>query len=261
MSDSHSASMSQAAALPLDHPSHIHGESHAHVGHVAHQFEDAAQQKEAVTLGMWSFLATEIMFFGGAFLAYFIYRTSYHEAFAAASLKENIWVGFANTGVLLCSSLTMALAVHSAHEGKSSGIKFWVSMTILFAFIFLGVKAYEYTHLFHEHLVPGKNFDIHREMFPPADGSAQAIEHANYIRRGAQIFFSFYFAATGLHATHMFVGIGIMIWLIVKASRGGFTRDYYNPVEITGLYWHFVDIVWIFLYPLLYLVDRTGIHH
>lgn len=257
MSDSYSQSISPSAALP--HADHGHGHG-GHAPHVAHQFEDAAQQKEAVTLGMWSFLATEIMFFGGAFLAYFIYRTSYHQAFAAASLKENWWLGCLNTGVLLCSSLTMALAVHSAHDGKSRGIVMWVSATILFALIFLGVKAYEYTHLYHEHLIPGRNFDIHQEQFPPAANTAEAIEHAEYIRRGAQIFFSFYFAATGLHASHMFVGIGIMIWLIVKAMRGRFTRDYYNPVEITGLYWHFVDIVWIFLYPLLYLVERTAGH-
>lgn len=229
-----------------------------HHSHVAHQFDDLAQQKEAVTLGMWAFLATEIMFFGGAFLLYSIYRHAYPEAFAAASEHEKVFVGAFNTAVLLCSSFTVVLAVHAAHHANRRGIMLWLAVTIAFAFAFFGVKAYEYYSLYQENLIPGVHFDQHGEMFPPKQNTPEAIAEADYVRRGAQIFFSFYFVATGLHALHMVIGVGVISYVIWMAYKGRFTREYYNPVEITGLYWHFVDIVWIFLYPLLYLVDRSG---
>ena len=212
-------------------------------GPLAHQFDDLAQQKEAVTLGMWAFLATEVMFFGGAFAAYAVCRDAYPEAFAAASNQENWWIGALNTGVLLCSSLTMALAVWRAQYGDNRGVIRFVGLTALAATIFLGVKAYEYTHLIvHDHAPFLSSFQFDPPQF--ADG--------------ARLFLSFYFFVTGLHATHMVVGLGLMTWLVLKARRGEFTPANYNPVEVIGLYWHFVDIVWIFAYPLFYLVDRTA---
>jgi len=212
---------------------------------VAHQFDDLAQQHEASTLGMWAFLATEIMFFGGALLGYAIYRSSYYDAFSAASRLENWKVGGFNTGILLCSSLSVALAVHSAQMGNRKGIVRRLLLTILFGAAFLGVKAYEYHHLFVEQLVPGANFDPHHEHFN------------EYLHQPAQIFYAFYFCLTGVHALHMIVGIGIILYVAWLAHRGRFTPEYHNPVEMTGLYWHFVDIVWIFLYPLLYLISPT----
>jgi cytochrome c oxidase subunit III len=215
--------------------------------HIAHQFDDSAQQREAATLGMWAFLATEVMFFGGALVAYAVYRARYPEGFILASQLENWKIGAFNTGVLLCSSLAMALAVYSAHHGNRRGIIGWLAATIVLACMFLGVKAYEYTHLYHEGLIPSAGFD----QPAPGDKPHFPAEH----RSAARIFYSLYFALTGIHALHMVIGIGLMLWLIGLARRGRFSGDYYNPVEMTGLYWHFVDIVWIFLYPLLYLIS------
>jgi cytochrome c oxidase subunit 3 len=237
---------------------HAHDENHGH-GHnplVAHQFDDLAQQKEAGILGMWSFLATEIMFFGGALLAYSIYRTTYHGAFAAASNMELWKVGLFNTFVLLASSFTVVLAVHRAQLGDNKGVFKWIVWTIVFGVAFIAVKAYEYHHIYAEHLIPISNFDpatAHHDELHKFDGHI----FPDYLRRPAQLFFSFYFALTGIHALHMVVGVGIMLYIAKLAKRNEFSPDYYNPVEIAGLYWHFVDIVWIFLYPLLYLVDRN----
>jgi cytochrome c oxidase subunit III len=228
-------------------------EAHGH-SMVAHQFDDLAQQHEASTLGMWAFLATEIMFFGGALICYAVYRHSYYDAFAAASRLENWKIGALNTGVLLCSSLSVALAVHAAQTGSRRGIVRWLLLTVVFGLMFLGVKAYEYNHLFHEHMVPGVNFDAPRH----AEGGVEAARHfPDHLRGQAQVFYSFYFVLTGLHALHMVIGLGIILYVAWLAHRGRFTPEYHNPVEMTGLYWHFVDIVWIFLYPLLYLISPT----
>ena len=225
--------------LPTGTAAEVHGHSL-----VAHQFDDLAQQHEASTLGMWAFLATEVMFFGGALTCYAVYRYSYPTAFEMASRLENWWVGALNTGVLLCSSLTMALAVHAAQMGHRKNIVWWLLATVVFGTIFLGVKAFEYHHLFTHNLVPGPHFGGHD--FP--EGSPY--------HESAQLFYSFYFALTGIHALHMIVGIGIIFYVAGMAHRGRFSPQYHNPVEMTGLYWHFVDIVWIFLYPLLYLIAR-----
>ena len=232
---------------------HAHGGGHGH-GHnplVAHQFDDLAQQKEAGILGMWAFLATEIMFFGGALLAYAIYRNYYHYAFAAASNYENWQIGLVNTFVLLFSSYTVVLAVHKAQHGDNKGVYRWVMVTILLGLVFLGIKAFEYTHLYHERLIPGMS------DFGLPHGKSVFGDAHDYLARPAQLFFSFYFSLTGIHALHMVIGIGIMLYIAWLAKRDEFEPDYYNPMEIAGLYWHFVDIVWIFLYPLLYLVDRN----
>jgi cytochrome c oxidase subunit 3 len=206
---------------------------------LAHQFDDIEQQTEAATLGMWAFLVTEILFFGGLFLCYVVYRASYPEAFASGSHHLDVFLGTVNTAVLIGSSLTMALAVHAAQLGHRKELVLFLLGTIVLGSVFLGIKGIEYAHKFEEHLLPGPFFQF--------DGP-----HAQHV----QIFFSLYFAMTGLHAAHMVIGVGILLVLTIMAWRGRFSAVYYAPIEITGLYWHFVDIVWIFLFPLLYLIGR-----
>jgi len=196
------------------------------------------QQRDASSLGMWVFLVTEILFFGGLFLAYTVYRSQYARAFAEASRHLDITLGTFNTAVLIVSSLTMALAVFSAATGRRRALLLFLIATMVLGGVFLGVKAVEYGHKFHDHLVPGLHF-----RFP-----------GPYARQ-AEIFYSLYFAMTGLHAAHMIIGIGIFTWLLYASWRGRFTPAYNTPVEMGGLYWHFVDIVWIYLFPLLYLID------
>jgi len=209
---------------------------------LAHHFDNLDQQAEAASLGMWVFLLTEILFFGGAFLVYTVYRHAYHDAFVVASHELDVTLGTINTAVLIASSLTMALAVHAAQTGSKRLIQIFIVLTILLGCVFLGIKSVEYAHKFHEHHVPGPSFEF----------------DAKYARQ-AQIFFSLYFMMTGLHALHMVIGIGVMLVILWQASRNKFSAEYYVPVEVTGLYWHFVDIVWIFLFPLLYLIGRHGV--
>jgi cytochrome c oxidase subunit III len=206
---------------------------------VPHQFEDRAQQAEVSILGMWVFLVTEILFFGGLFLTYSVYRYWYPAAFAAASHEMIVWAGTLNTVVLITSSLTMALAVHAAHAGERRTLIVFLIATMALGCVFLGVKAFEYRAEFLEHHLPGSGFQFE---------SAFA--------RQAQIFFSLYFLMTGLHALHMIIGLGVMAVMLWWSWRGVITAQYSSPIEISGLYWHFVDIVWIFLFPLLYLVGR-----
>jgi cytochrome c oxidase subunit 3 len=224
--------------------------SGAHATHhpeLQHHFDNLGQQFEASALGMWLFLVTEIMFFGGLFLAYLVYRIAYPAAFQDASHHLDIVLGATNTAILIGSSLTMAMAVYAAQVGNRSRQILFLVGTMVLGIAFLGIKAVEYTHKFHDNLVPGANFQF--EGRDPVH---------------AQLFFSLYFVMTGLHALHMVIGLGLMSVLLWMASRGRFTKAYHTPVELSGLYWHFVDIVWIFLFPLLYLIDRhgsTGIPH
>ena len=228
-----------------------------------------AQQKEAAVIGMWVFLLTEILFFGGLFVAYLLYRTWYFDAFAKASSSIAIFWGALNTAVLIGSSLTMALAVRSAQTNKRMATVRWLILTMILGGVFLGVKAIEYTDKFREHHVPGASF-VFEEEGAAAGGEGAAAEataagaageqHLNHdeLQRTTQIFFSLYFTMTGLHALHMVVGLVLLTVITIMAWRGKFDSEYYTPVEMSGLYWHFVDIVWIFLFPLLYLVER---HH
>lgn len=199
------------------------------------------QQLEASVLGMWVFLVTEIMFFGGMFMVYILYRVTYPEAWILGSNHLDVALGALNTGVLICSSLTMVLAVRAAQTSNYRGQVVNLILTILFGSVFLVVKYFEYAEKFELHLVPGPNFDM---SIPLA--------------RQQQLFFSIYFMMTGIHALHMIVGIGIMLVILAMAWQRRFSADYYGPIEVSGLYWHFVDIVWIFLFPLLYLL---GAHY
>jgi cytochrome c oxidase subunit 3 len=204
------------------------------------QFDTEEQQRDASTLGMWVFLITEIMFFGGMFMAYVVYRMVYPNVFAIASSSLNAVIGCANTVVLLCSSFTMVLAVRSAQLGRKNAIILFLILTLLLGGVFLGVKAYEWNEKFEEHHIPGPSFHL----------------EGTELQGQAQLFFTLYFAMTGLHAMHMVVGVGILSVIIFQTWRGKFSREYMTPIDISGLYWHFVDIVWIFLFPLLYLIDR-----
>jgi cytochrome c oxidase subunit 3 len=207
---------------------------------VAHQFDDRVQQKDAVTLGMWAFLVQEVLFFGGLFTGYTVYRSYYPEAFMAGSHHLVIFWGGLNTAVLITSSLTMALAVNAAQNSKRSHLVGYLTATLFLGCVFLGVKVIEYKAKFDDHLIPG--YDFHW------DGP---------LANSVQIFYSFYFVMTGMHALHMIIGAAVITPLIILAIRGRFSKDYYSPIEMFGLYWHFVDIVWIFLFPLLYLL---GLH-
>ena len=212
-------------------------EAHALAPHQQHQFESVEQQADTSRLGMWAFLVTEVLFFGGLFAAYTVYRIQFPQAFTEASHHLDYIIGAFNTAVLISSSMTMALAVHAAQIGNRHRLVIFLALTILLGSVFLGVKVFEYHEKFVHHLVPGPHFH-----FEGAHG------------REAQLFFGLYFAMTGMHAVHMIIGIGMLSTLLVMSARGRFSPEYNTPVELAGLYWHFVDIVWIYLFPLLYLI-------
>jgi cytochrome c oxidase subunit III len=221
--------------------------------HLAHHFDDVDQQFDAASLGMWAFLATEVLFFGGLFAGYSLYRYWYPTAFELGSHQLDIWLGTINTAVLLTSSLTMALAVHAAETNDRPGVVRFLVATIVLGSIFLGIKGFEYYHKFEEHLVPGHSFSLSDEQIEKAGVSLSTLPKDFEVGH-VELFFSFYFAMTGVHAAHMVIGIAILFVLLAAARRGVFTSEYFTPVEMTGLYWHFVDIVWVFLFPLLYLI-------
>ena len=205
-----------------------------------HHFQTLEQQHEVATLGMWVFLVTEVMFFGGLLMAYLLYRVWYPAAWSEGSLELDIRLGAFNTVVLIGSSLTMAFAVRSAQTGAQRATVRWLIVTMILGLTFLVVKYFEYKHKWDLNHIPGANFQF--------EGP-----HAHQV----EIFLSLYFGLTGLHALHMIIGVSILAVITWMASRGRFSPQWNTPVEISGLYWHFVDIVWIFLFPLLYLVDRA----
>jgi cytochrome c oxidase subunit 3 len=294
-----------------------HGNEHAfHPPGLQHQFDDMAQQKDSTTIGMWVFLAQEIMFFGGAFTAYLVYRSKFPMAFAAGSNHLDVTLGALNTVVLIVSSLTMALTVYFAQKNNRNMQVLFIILTMILGSTFLAVKYFEYKQKWVDGLIPVAGWNHHyaegeKEMEPPGhhlDAPSEAYKESEAFELKAhrgefrwpdvslaemaqnghegkpgflttsekigyldpvtqeidpqkfeskvRIFFFIYFTMTGLHALHMIIGLGIMLWLLFRAWRGDFSINYYAPVEISGLYWHFVDIVWIFLFPLLYLLGR-----
>lgn len=283
---------------------------HYHAPGLQHQFEDMKQQEESVSIGMWVFLVQEIMFFGGLFTAYLVFRWRFPMAFAAGSNHLDVVMGFANTLVLIVSSLTMALTVYFAQKGNRNLQVLMIVLTMLFGATFLGVKVVEYKDKWEHGFVPVAGWNKRVKEDPNAhhaaekpcwevDHNAPAAVHpnprgefqwtdcslvkqaqdgqyltsaeqigyysngqidANKFRDKVRLFFYIYFVMTGLHALHMIIGLGIMAWLLWMAWRNSFSVDYYMPVEMSGLYWHFVDIVWIFLFPLLYLLGRHFLH-
>jgi cytochrome c oxidase subunit III len=235
-------------------------------GHPAlqHHFENMEQQREAGTLGMWIFLVTEIMFFGGMFLAYTLYRSAYPMSFASASNHLDITLGAVNTAVLILSSFTMAMAVYFTQVGKQQSQIICLALTLVLGLTFLGVKAVEYHDKYTDHLIPGRL--IPGNPFNPAVAQEGDTDHHKlHLLEGAtlpqvEMFYWIYFAMTGMHALHMIIGAGLLTYLLIFSIKGRFDPEYHSPVEVIGLYWHFVDIVWIFLFPLWYLLGRH-FHH
>jgi cytochrome c oxidase subunit III len=205
--------------------------------HLAHHFTDVEQQKDSAKLGMWLFLLTEVLLFGGLFAAYAIYRSTHIDMFYNAHKFLDVRLGALNTFVLIFSSVTMALAIRSVQLGDRRKALVNLGITLVCAGIFLVVKYFEYSHKFHMGQLPGKFYTF--------NGIAGSNPH---------IFFSIYFMMTGLHGIHVLGGIGTIGWMMVRTAKGEFSADYYTPLELTGLYWHLVDIIWIFLFPLLYLI-------
>jgi cytochrome c oxidase subunit 3 len=209
-----------------------------------HQFETADQQRHAATVGMWIFLATEVLFFGGLFLGYAAYRFAYPADFRAAGGHTLLLAGAVNTAVLLVSSFTMALSVRAAELQRRGAVVWLLVATALLGLVFLGIKAVEYSTEIHEGLLPGPHFH------PPGPLPGQALEHQ-------RIFFSFYFTMTALHAVHVTVGIVLILGYAWRAWRTSEVARLVSGVDLLGLYWHFVDIVWVFLFPLIYLIGRN----
>ncbi len=247
-------------ATVVTHP-HTHetavAAEHEHVAlpQHRHHFETQEQQREAGTFGMWLFLLTEIMFFGGLFFAYLLYRNWYNPAFVAASNQLKISLGTANTAILITSGFFMALAVWAAELRKKTLLVIFLVLTTVFGLAFLGVKYFEYKEKFELHHVPGASFDVSQFINPHAYGLKEE-PLAPDMAQKTEVFFFLYFAMTGMHALHMVIGIVLLFWFIWRANRGEFTAGYVAPIENFALYWHFVDIVWIFLFPLLYLINR-----
>ncbi len=241
----------------------VHEHEHVFVPQHRHHFETEEQQREAGSFGMWLFLLTEIMFFGGMFFAYLLYRNWYYDAFVNASNTLNIGMGAANTAILITSGFFMALAVWAAEVRKQKVLVWMLILTTVFGLAFLGVKYFEYKEKYELHHIPGAGFDISAFVNPPRDAAGKMTENPlpPDMAQKTQIFFFLYFAMTGMHALHMIIGIVLLIWLIGRAQRGDFTAGYVAPIENFGLYWHFVDIVWLFLFPLLYLINRHPLMH
>ena len=238
-------------------------ETHGHPA-LQHHFENMEQQREAGTLGMWVFLVTEIMFFGGMFLAYTLYRSLYPAAFASASNHLDITLGAVNTGVLILSSFTMAMAVYFTQVGNRRPQILCLVLTLILGLTFLGIKAVEYKAKWDDHLIPGHLF-ASNPFGPVVAEHGDEDPHklhllGNATVRQVEMFYWIYFAMTGMHALHMIIGAGLITFLLIFSLKGRFDPEYHSPVEVIGLYWHFVDIVWIFLFPLLYLLGRHYLH-
>lgn len=289
--------MAQAAVAHADEAGHGgHGQDHAHTKYpfLAHHFDTPQQQFETGKLGIWLFLVTEVLFFAGLFCAYTIYRSQNPEVFEYAHYFLDTNMGALNTVVLLVSSFTAAYAVRCAQQADKGKLSLSIVITILCACTFMVVKYFEYSHKFHDGLLPGRHFAPTEQVYELPrfkEKHPEAAELAEKIKAGkldpaervskealeplvkaglvdeakglkeisvpkkAHVFFGIYFFMTGLHGLHVLVGIGIWVWMLLKAQKGVFNRDYFGPIDYSALYWHLVDLVWIYLFPLLYLIS------
>jgi len=233
---------------------------HEHPPYQRHHFETIGQQNDATNFAMWLFLLTEIMFFGGLFTAYLIFRNWYYPAFVVASHQLQITWGTANTAVLISSSFTMAMGVWSAQMRKKGALVLCLVLTFILGIVFLGIKSIEYSEKWEKHHIPGIRYSIQSFVDPASDPEVYNEYHdkplAPDMARHTELYFFLYFAMTGMHALHMIIGIGILVFMIVRAQAGAYTTGHVTFVENFGLYWHFVDIIWIYLFPLLYLISR-----
>jgi cytochrome c oxidase subunit 3 len=247
-----------------DSPAIAHGEHeaahHEHPPYQRHHFETVEQQADAAGFAMWLFLLTEIMFFGGLFTAYLIYRNWYYPAFVAGSHQLNVFWGTLNTLVLITSSFTMAMGVWCAETFRRKGLVLCLILTFILGLGFLGIKTIEYTEKIEKHHVPGFHYSLSSFTDPASDPEIFKEYHDKPLpldmARHTEVYFSLYFAMTGMHALHMIIGIAILGFMIFRAQAGAYTAGHVTFVENFGLYWHFVDIIWIFLFPLLYLISR-----
>ena len=242
----------------------VHGAqtAHEHPPYQRHHFESMEQQVDATSFAMWLFLLTEIMFFGGLFCSYLIFRNWYYPAFVVGSHQLSILWGTLNTGVLITSSFTVAMGVWCAEMRKKGALVLCLTLTFLLGLVFLGIKTIEYGEKIEKHHVPGFHYSLKSFTDPASDKEVYDAYHDKPLRadmaRHTELYFSLYFAMTGMHALHMIIGIGILGYLIIRARAGAYTTGHITFVENFGLYWHFVDIIWIFLFPLLYLISRHG---
>jgi cytochrome c oxidase subunit 3 len=231
-----------------------------HPAYLRHHFNTAAQQADAAGFAMWLFLLTEVMFFGGLFTAYLIYRNWYYTAFVSASHQLNVIWGTTNTVVLILSSFTMAMGVWCAQTQRRRGLVLSLSLTLILALSFLGIKTVEYREKIERHHVPGFHYSISVFLDPQSNPEVYAEYHDKPLSldmaRHTELYFSLYFLMTGMHALHMIIGIGILIFMVFRARAGAYTAGHHTFVDNFGLYWHFIDIVWIYLFALLYLISR-----
>jgi cytochrome c oxidase subunit 3 len=229
-----------------------------HDPHLAHHFETAEQQSEAGKLGMWLFLLTEVLLFGGLFCVYAVYRANHPEIFVYADRFLDRNLGAINTAVLICSSLTMAWGVRCAQLGARRALVLCLAATLLGGAVFLGIKGLEYEHKWKHGLLWGKHYrpaaEAREEQEAPAAAAAPRARSKRGEPENVRIFFSVYFLMTGLHALHVLAGMGLITWIILRARKGDFSPAYFTPVDNVGLYWHLVDLIWIYLFPLLYLI-------
>ena len=238
--------MSSATTTDAPHaaPAGEHGHGHQYP-FLAHHFDTPVHQFDSAKLGMWIFIATEILMFGGLFVAYGIFRGQEPEMFRMAHERLDRIMGAVNTVVLLFSSLTAALAVRQSQVGDRKGTTRWLVITLICAVIFLVVKFFEYQHKFHDGLLPGHYFQAHLQQFA---------HNGHVLPQRAHMFFALYFMMTGLHGVHVLIGMGVLAWVLKQNLDGKISKQFFTPVEIGALYWHLVDLVWIYLFPLLYLV-------
>ena len=232
---------------------------HEHPAHLRHHFNDVEQQADASNFAMWLFLLTEVMFFGGLFTAYLIYRNWYYPAFVVGSHQLNVGWGTANTAVLICSSFTMAMGVWCAETRRRKGLVLCLTLTFILGLAFLGIKGIEYSEKIEKHHVPDFHYSLQSFVDPASDPDIAQYHDkplALDMARHTELYFSLYFAMTGMHALHMIIGIGILGFMIFRARAGAYTSGHVTFVENFGLYWHFVDIIWIYLFALLYLISR-----
>ncbi len=252
--------MPDSAAIVHGAPETAHHDAHEHPPYQRHHFESVEQQADAAGFAMWLFLLTEVMFFGGLFTAYLIYRNWYYPAFVAGSHQLDVRWGTLNTLVLIISSFTMAMGVWCAETRRRRGLVLCLSLTLILGLSFLGIKTIEYSEKIEKHHVPGSHYSIQSFVDPQSDPAIYAEYHDKPlpldVARHTEVYFSLYFLMTGMHALHMIIGIGILGFMIFRAQAGDYTAGHVTFVENFGLYWHFVDLVWIYLFALLYLISR-----
>lgn len=259
MSDSTTTFHGAPSDQPVIHGAHT---VHEHPPYQRHHFASMEQQVDTTSFAMWLFLLTEIMFFGGLFCSYLIFRNWYYPAFVVGSHQLSIMWGTLNTGVLITSSFTMAMGVWCAEMRKKSALVLCLVLTFVLGLVFLGIKGIEYHEKWVKHHVPSFHYSTKSFTDPASDKEVYSEYHDKALMpdmaRHTEIYFGLYFAMTGMHALHMIIGICILGFMIFRARAGGYTTGHITFVENFGLYWHFVDIIWIFLFPLLYLISRHG---